>query len=278
MTNFSNREIAIGIWILIVFAWLMQDPKIRNSVGRLLRAFMSKVIIVSSALMVTYVTVMIIGLSKVGLWDKSFLKETIFWILGVGSVQLFSANKANQEARYFSPLLLDQLKWVAVLEFVVEFYSFNLLVELAFVPLLVLLGATNAYAETKEEYRSVKKLTNVLMILIGLMALLFSLYKVAVDAESLLTLDNFRLLILFPVMTALYLPFLYIVALYMAYESITWRWTFFNKDDPAFVKWAKWKLLQYGGVNLKKVNGLWDGRLKLLNVKTKQDVEALLKN
>jgi hypothetical protein len=133
---FNNREIAAGIWIFLFLVWALRSVEPRAAFSKVLRAFFVKPIIISVVGMLLYIALTLAAFHKIGLWDVSSLKETIFWCFGVAFVMLMNINDVHQDEHYFRKVMLDSLKLVLVLEFIINFYVFNLGVELVLLPVL----------------------------------------------------------------------------------------------------------------------------------------------
>ena len=73
---------------------------------------------------------------RVHAWDLSLLKDTLLWYFGVATVMFFSAHEATRGSRSFRSLVLKNLQFAIVLEFIVNLYVFNIFVELLLVPIL----------------------------------------------------------------------------------------------------------------------------------------------
>ena len=79
---------------------------------------------------------MVIVFEKIHFWNISATKDTILWTLGSAFGMYFSLNKVAQDENYFNNVILDNLKIVLLLEFVVNLYSFSLPVELIVIPIV----------------------------------------------------------------------------------------------------------------------------------------------
>jgi hypothetical protein len=217
-------------------------------------------------------------LAEIGIWDWVFVKDTIYWFLAVAFVLLLNTNKANQEKGFFIKILKDNLKIILILEFVLTLYTFNLVAEIILVPILVFIGAMSAVSELKKEYLPVKKLFDFILSLIGIFFIVFAFGKIFGDFQNIMTSQNLKTLILPPILTVAFIPFVYLFALIMAYETLFVRLSIFNKNDPNLLKFAKRKIIRAYHLNLSKLNHFTRESTKdLMSIKTKEDVIAIIK-
>ena len=75
----NNREWALVIWIFVFVIFTLVSPKmgqVLKSFREVLKAFFVKAIIKILALMIIYITIIILGLAKIGLWESHQLKNT----------------------------------------------------------------------------------------------------------------------------------------------------------------------------------------------------------
>ena len=135
---FSNREIASGIWIALFAVWAATNSDIRRSFGQVVRALLNKHIIWILTWTTCYVVILIAVLQWAGLWGSSNLKITIYWFLSAATVTVFRSNQKTSDPKYFKQAVHDNIGIVVVLEYVVNLYSFNIIVELIILPLVTI--------------------------------------------------------------------------------------------------------------------------------------------
>jgi len=274
---FNTREIAVIIWLLVFMAWAISKKNIRDSLFRVGKAFLNKKILSVIIAAILYASLIVFILSEIRIWETSLIKDTTFWFVGTAFVLLMNVNKATQDNGYFKKILIDSLKLVLVLEFVVNLYTFNLLIELILVPFLVAIIAMSAYAETKKEYLSFKKMCDLILLIFGIFLIFYVLAKVLGDYRSFATSENMRAFVLSPLLTFAYVPFLYLFALMMAYENLFLRIGFFVKDNKALAKVTKRKIILLCHLNLRKLNRFSRNSMQeLINIGNEEDVNKLV--
>lgn len=251
----DNREKAIVIWLLIFVIWVsyvaLFKRDVRSSLVAVLKALLQKKIIMVLGAMLSYVGLTIFVLRKMHFWDISLLVDTVFWVFGTGFVLMF--NMSSREQQYFKNILLDNLKLVLILEFVVNLYTFNLWVELIIIPVMTLIACMSIVAGAQKEYVAVKKLMDVIMGLFGLHLIGFAVSNIFANFRAFVTLDNLRVFLLPILLTTLFLPFIYILVLYMTYESMFVRLRIGLEKSKKLVRFAKLKIFRTCLLNLGKL-------------------------
>ncbi|KPL78087.1 hypothetical protein ADN00_07890 [Ornatilinea apprima] len=248
----DNREIAIIIWLGVFFVWALSQKKIRKSFVKVFKTFAQKVIFISSILMVLYIGTMIYLLHRINLWNISYLSDTIIWILGVAFVLFVNISHAREDD-YFRKAVVDNIKLVVFIEFITDLYVFNLWVELILVPVLALLGALLGAASARPEFKRVESLLAPIVGLIGVGFLAYAIYNMIVDFGAFLSMQNLLTLLMPLILTILFLPFVYVLAVYVVYDSIFMR---IKKivANPKLANYAKWQTLFAFHLNLKALN------------------------
>lgn len=277
INTLNGREKAVIVWLLIFLSWALSQKNIRTSMLGVLKALFQKKIIVVFIAMFFYVFLILLLFSKIQIWDVSLTKDIIFWIFGSALVLLMNVNKATQDEHYFRKILLDSLKLILVLEFIITLYSFNFWIEMLFVPVMFLIVAMGAVAEIKKEYLPVKKLIDYVLSFIGIFLIIFAVSKIIGDYQGFVTANNLRSFVLPPLMTLAYMPFLYIFALIMAYEILFVRLDIFLKNDKKLAAFAKQKIFRLCLLNLGKLNRFAkESTSDLLNLKDKNGILNLV--
>ncbi len=110
------------------------------------------------ALMALYIILMVYWLNEIGLWKVHQLKNTIIWAVSVGVLFLFQHETIKKEPQVFlKKTIVDNLKVAAIIQFIVGFYTFNLVGELIMLPVLVGLGGTLALAQSDKKFNFFRK-------------------------------------------------------------------------------------------------------------------------
>lgn len=261
---FSTREVAIIIWssIFIVGIILIVKPK---AFFDLLKAFFDYKIQVPLWLMFIYITGIIICLYYFKIWNLGLLKDTVIWSLASATVLFFSMNKAK-DFTYFKPILIGNLKAIAILEFITNFYTFNFITEMIVIPIMTFVGIFQIYAEhsarTNPEHLKVAGCLKNFFVFVGIFIFIYISYETYKYYEELLTVQNIKSLLLPFALTIFLIPFLYFLALYMNYEILFIRIPYLIEKEKKQKK-LKVNILLYANINLNKLHKIskdlnWD--------------------
>src|SRR5690554_2111505 len=89
---FNNREIVVGLWLIVVIAFVASKEGVRKSFADVLRHATAPKLLIPLVLSFIPTTLIVIVLAYFGLWDLSVLKETVYWVIGTGLVMFGSFN------------------------------------------------------------------------------------------------------------------------------------------------------------------------------------------
>lgn len=280
---FNNREIASALWLLLslilLVIWVISNSRARAEFRNLIRAFLKWGSLVPLIAMVIYIALVVWGLSAIGFWDVSATKVTVFWILGSALIMLFRANKVEEREGFFKEAILNNLKLIAVLEFVSNAYTFSLWIELLLVPSVAFIVMLKAYTEVKvktdSSYRLVNKWLGYTLAVTGLVVLSIAFHRAIYDSDGFITIHNLRDFLLPVVLSILYLPFSYAWALFLAYDTLFSRINVYNRDRKLARHLKKlilltfhvrlWRLLQ------------WARQTPILHINNLEDAAMLVK-
>ena len=228
--------------------------------------------------MLLYVALVILLMQKTHFWDASLTKDTVLWLLGTAFVLLVRANEASQDEHFFKKLLLDSLKLILLLEFIINLYTFSFWVEMILIPSLTFIGTLAIVAETKKEYMPARKVLDFLLVMLGFTLIAFALTRLFSDSSSFANTDSLRSFLLPPLLTLAYLPFIFAFALYMTYDGLFRRMDIFMEGDKALAKFAKIQIVALCHLRLKRVSVFWTENIhKLTAVKNKDEMRSIVR-
>lgn len=221
-----------------------------------------------------YVSCVVYLLNLAGFWDFSLLKETIYWFAFAGAVTLGRSTKADPKISYVRASLVDSLKLVIIIEFLVAMHTFALWIELLTVPFATLLFVLHTFTETKKEHDDVRSFLGHLLSVLGLIVLSYVGYRTFMDLKEIATLDALKNLLLPPTLSIAFLPFLILAVTYFSYENAFRRMMFVVKD-PNVQRYAKWQALRNFGFNRKHLQR-WTKHLFVTDRTDKSDIDRAL--
>lgn len=227
---FSNREIALFFWIIVIIFISTLSKNTRDSMAGVIKILFSKRIISVFSLLTIYVGLIVFSLNSISLWNWSLFKDTVFWHFSFAVVTFFNITKVESFG-FFKTILIDCFKWTIFIEFLVNFYTFNLMVEIILFPFVVFISLIYAFSQTDKKNEPASKFFYGILLLIGTTYLAYAIYKTVIDYQSVFNFQSFNSLILPILLTLMVLPFFYFLAVYMQYEVIYIRAQFFTNDE-----------------------------------------------
>jgi hypothetical protein len=248
----STRELAVLIWVAVVIIIMTLTPSLRKPFGGVIRALFVRQILLAIFFLITYVAGLITILKYFSFWDVSLLKDTIFWFFGFAIMTFFNINKAKQN-HFFKVLLVESLKWTVLIEFLINFYTFKLIVELIAFPLLVFVVLIQAFSQNNAEHAAVSNVIAKLLSIIGAVYFAYALYRTIAEYQQFFTVQSVYALLLPVVLTILVIPFLYLLAVYVQYEELFVR-TRFMANDAKKRRALKHAIIFTAKINLDKIN------------------------
>lgn len=262
--SFSNRESALLIWLLISFITMMFVKPVRQSIFDFIKTLFGKHIFITILLYLIYVYLIVISLTKIGLWDKSLLKDTLLWVVSFGFFLIMDVNKANSIS-YFKQVIKDAIKWTIIIEFIVSFYTFSLKTELIILPIIVFSAMMQAYASLETEHKKVENLFKRFLEFISVSIFCFVVYKTIKSTSLLLTYDNLKSFILPLILTFSFMPFIYLLSVYAKYERLNIRLNMSIKDKSVRNK-LKTNILSVATINIDKIVSISENIAKPTNI------------
>jgi hypothetical protein len=279
MNLFNNREIATAIWLFVIFILMLFKRGIRKSILDVFKAFFEIKILTSIFFMIAYTIVIVIVLYQINLWNISLLKDTVVWFCFIGIPISFYSVTSKTDQNLFRKIIVYNIKIVIIIEFIVNTYTFSLVGELVLIPVVTFILLLGAVAKTDEKNSSVAKLMNGLLIIIGIVILIFAISNVVPDYKNFVSLDTLRKFLLPPLLTILFLPFIYFMVLFSTYEQLFVQLNLGYEKSKKLKSYAKRKIIQHCLLSLKKVKkALNTNTFNLKVIRYEEDVDKLIED
>ena len=238
---FSTRELAIAIWVIIAFAFCVIWKKTRKNIGDVIKSAFCKKLVQLYLCIVAYSSIIIYLLYLLKYWDWFLLKDSVLSMIFIALVSCFKIISNKDRVRFLKELIIDAIKWTAVVQFITSTYTFNFFVEFIVLFILFFIGCLCAVAERDEKNKAVVKLCNAFLIIYGLISIVFSLNQAIHDYQNFITVDTLKSFLLPVIMSLLYLPFIYCFAMHCLYEEIFIRLKFVVRKDKKLLRYFKYK-------------------------------------
>ena len=217
---FNNREIAIGIWVIIGLAVILPTKPARQFIKTAIPILFCKKFVIFYIVFLSFLGLVLFALNWVGLWDLTLLKDTVFWVLFVELPLFAKAIEKADGGRFFSKLIRENVAIVVAIEFFVGFWTFSLITEIILIPLTVLISVLQVLAGQDKKHRSVKRFFDGLLVLWGIILLINAIYSLIRAPNQFLSFDTLKSLLLPLVLLVFNLPVVYGLALYNTYEHM----------------------------------------------------------
>lgn len=278
MEILNNRECAVLFWLAVLSLYIFTSSKedgFRRAFINLCSTLFVKKVIIVLFYMLCYVGVVVYWLSELGLWNSEQLKNTIFWCASVGFMSLFKLESIKKDKHFFKHSVTDNLKLLAVFQFVVGVYTFPLWIEILLVPILAMAGAMFSIAESDKKYHQVRVLLEHIFSLFGFLLIVYTIYKLTTDFAGFGKINTVYDFFVPPLLTLCYLPFIYSMLIYSTYEQ-----EFLNLEQSISNKWHVWLAKIYAilffNVQLQLLKR-WRHRVRMVKVDSYADLWGTFK-
>lgn len=258
---FSTREIAVIFWLVVFCIYILINKEIRKSAYRVIIALGNKYVVFAILFLFVYTyLITYFPLYICGAWDGSMIKDTCIWFLFTALSLLFNVNKAR-DFTFFKRIITDNIKVIIIVEFLFNFYTFPLVVELIMLPILTFLIIVQTYAEIYQQQEPKYKVTTScikkILSLIGYGIFIYVIWMAIKDYGNLLLIYNVKILLLPIFLTLLSIPYFYVVALIIEYDSVLTSIKHIWRDNPSVAKDMIKATKRYANINLKSLSRIW---------------------
>jgi hypothetical protein len=272
---FDNRELAILVWAAALLVLAIIARSIRPALVAVIDALFEPKLLTTFILMAMYAGVLVWLLSLARIWTPSVAAETFFWFFGPAIVLYSQFDKAGRDPHFFRRTALATLTVTVVIEFLINLYPFNLMVELLLVPFMALIGGMLALA-AEPQYRQIKKLLEVLLGVLGFVLIGYTILHIIDAPEEFITLDNLRRLLAPILLSLAFLPFVYGVAVFALYDSLFSRldWKPGGKVLPAYAKRQIFRAALFRLRTVRRFSDAYGGAL--MRASTQADIDRAI--
>jgi hypothetical protein len=272
----DNRQLSGTIWLAILLTWGFSKAQVRKAAVGVLKAVLASKPVLIFSTMAAYIALTVYLLHAAGLWAATQLKDTVLWALTAALVMVVDINSVPNDRRYFQKALRDGFKVSVILEFIANLFVFSLPIELVLVPAATILGSMLVLAESKDEFKPVRLFLNTTLALLGLTILGYSGYRAYTDFHTVARTSTLADFLLPIILTAVFLPFLYLLATLVSYESLFVRLQFFIADAD-LRRFAKIQLVRHFGLDFRGLNQ-WSKRLAHDKPSTRDELLASIRS
>ncbi len=183
----------------------------------------------------------------------------------------FNAVSKNIEDNYFRNIVIDNLKFLVLVEFFVGTFTFNLVVEFIMQPVLIFFILLEVVAGTKDQYKEVKKLMNWVVTISGFIILGFTINIAITSYFKFGNADNIVSFFIPIIFSLMYLPVAYGFAVYSKYEILFIRMSFKEPKDKKTIYKHRLKVISACRFSYKDICKFEKEYIKYMYVSMKHD-------
>lgn len=276
---FNNREIATGFWLVVFLLLFTKNKGVIRSMWDIVRAFCRRIILIVTFFQVAYVFGVVLILHTTGCWTLTILKETIMWFIFSGAVLTFNHATKENTTGLFKKMIVNNLKVVVILEFLIGTYTFSLLGEFILLPIVTIIVIFSSLAKSKDEYASAAKFFGGIEAFIGITILAVVVFKAIADLETPWSLASIQSVLVAPVLSICLVPFIFGLNVYSSYEDLFFVLRCNLQTEPTVTRYLKRRLIFRLGLRLRKIRQFPQRHLiEIQNIRTKEDVDKFLDN
>lgn len=230
MSILSTREWATLIWGCIFMLYLLCHKEIRKSFWNVIVAFFNKKLRILWEIILLYVLTITMVFCYLPIWENIY-QRYYYMVSFFGLIYCMNAVSSEADETYIKKILKDNLKFTMILEFFMSTFTFNIWIELAIIPVITIITVMNAIAERKEEYKSVHKLLDSVLVIAGFW-LFYETIRVGINEYKQLNVINTLVSFMIPIVyLILIIPLEYLLELYSKYEVLFLRMAFKEEKD-----------------------------------------------
>ena len=226
MTILSTREWATIIWAVLLLAFVLRNRECRKGIRNVIKQFFAPKLRMLLEIILLYVLIITVIFFYLPLWENIYIKDIIIWFLCSGFAICMNSVSNEADEKYIKYVLKDNLKMTIILEFIMSTFTFNIWIELVIIPIITIITVMNVMAERKEEYRTVHKLLDFVLVVAGFW-ILYETIKIGVNEYKELNVLNTLVSFMIPIVYLILItPLEYALELYSKYETLFVRMTF----------------------------------------------------
>ena len=259
----DNRELAALIWLGVAALSVLSQEKVRESFARVVKAFFQLLILIPLTAMLAWIGLELWVGVRLALWNPVLAKGTFLWTLGSAGVLFFNCSQAASDRHFFRRTIVAMVGVAVFVEFFMNLYVMSLPAELALQFVLIVVSVMAAVGGLKPEYKPAKIFCELVLAVIGFALFISSLRQTYLGWHQ---LDGRVLLLEFALpiwLTAGLLPFLYVLSIYVVYDT-----AFRRINSETSERRSRWRsrlallsILHFRAGAVQKFTGHWARRL-----------------
>lgn len=228
--DLTSRELSLVIWSGAIVVWALSVSAVRKSLGPMIRSLMTPALGLPLVMMLGYVGAVVAGLHRAGWWQPGDTKDTILWIVGFAVVTFFETPEISRDPSRLKRVVAEVLSLAVVIEFVMNLFVMRLLFELLLVPVMAMVAMLLVLAEQRKEHAEAARLLRLAQSSIGFCLAAYVAFQLVTRFGEIATIGTAREFALPILLSFLFLPFQYLMALYAGYDGVLRRLGWLIRD------------------------------------------------
>lgn len=279
MDIFTNREIATIIWIALFITIFLFKKQIRIQILNVIKSTLKIETFLYFFLYLCYFSLIVYSFYHLEWWDVNNLKDTIIWFIFSGLPIGLIAATNKLECGFWKSLILNNLKLIVFVEFIITSFTFSLIVELFIIPFMTFIVLLNTVSGFDIKYKVVEKFTNNISIFCGIFILSHSLYRAITEIHSIGNINTLKCFIFPIVYSILSIPYMYIFKLIVEYEQLFIRLSFGKKRSKKLNLLIKLRLLVFCNIQIKKLQIATNmNNYNLMSISSKDEIDVMIRS
>ena len=251
MGIFTTREIAIFIYGILLLMYILVRNKGKDILLPVIKAACHKKLVVPFCFLFLLAAGFVWACTYLPIWDWLYVKDITLWTLFVGVPVCFNATSRQLEERYFKNIIIDNLKFTALVEFITGTFTFSFIGEMILQPILVILMIMQSSLVKKTE--ATKKVVDGIVGIAGLIIIGLTIKSIVDSIGEVYFVDILVGLALPIILSIIYLPIAYLFALYAKYEILFMHMGFKEPDDKKLKRKHRFQVFLCCKFSYKKV-------------------------
>lgn len=277
---FSNRELAIIIWIVILLICALFKKSSRDLLIHLMKINYGYKLLTIRWVLYIQIGVVTYILFRTGIFSQySLIKTVVEYSLFSAVVLLYGS--ITDPLKQIRKTILNYLAATTILTVYLNSFSYSLIAECILLPIVFLLFAIIAYAEHQNDpqYKATSGCATSILTLLALSGIGYVIYH-SIHCQPEVLIENLARDVLIPLgMTCFLIPYVYLVAVISKYEPFFARLNQMSKNqkNPSGNHYWKWKIaiIKKCKLDVAKID-LCTKQLKIFMYETDEDFLAAL--
>ncbi|MFD2582479.1 hypothetical protein ACFSR6_08270 [Pedobacter vanadiisoli] len=215
----NTRELASSIWVTISIVFFLIVPSKQKELVTIIKGIFSRKFTTVYILAALYCAMSCTILYFIKAWDTSLVKDSLFWMFFAALPMMYKSARSKNIREYFGSTLKSLLTVTVVLEFLMGLHTFSIWLELLLVPISFLLFVLTIFSKQKPEYSQVQWLFEWTTTIIGVLIVMFEFRYVTTHINDFLKLAYLKQFTLPILLSLLFIPFLYLLVIYIRFEE-----------------------------------------------------------